>query len=157
MPRYLAIVVAAIALRAVVLLTGCGPSESRVTTQQLEDAIASAGRPIVVLLWADWSRASVELLPTAAELAVEYESSATFWTVCLERTVVEPKGFPLGARHFVLEGDPTIILSQYELQDVPAALLFEPGGKLHAALGSHDDAPLSPADLADAIESFPTN
>jgi hypothetical protein len=110
--------------------------------------------PVVVLLWADWSRPAVEILPTAAELAKEYESSVLFWTVSLQESELKPKGFPLSARHLTLKEDPTITLSRHGLQDIPAVLLYAPGGELKMALGSSDAAPLAPADVVDAIEEL---
>ena len=142
-------------LLAAALLAGCGGSlRTRVSSEQFDQALASTRVPVVVLLWADWSRPAVEILPSAAELAAEYESGVVFWTVALGEPELKPKGFPLSSRRFILEEDPTVALSRLGLQDVPAALLYEPGGKLRFALGSSDDAPLSPADLADAIESL---
>ena len=141
-------------LAAALTACGGGPIRSRISPEQFEEAIQSVQQPVAVLLWADWSRPAVEILPTAAELAQEYESSVLFWTVSLQESEVKPKGFPLGARHFTLEEDPTITLSRFGLQDVPAVLLYAPGGELRMTLGSSDAAPLAPADLADAIEEL---
>ena len=114
----------------------------------------------MVLLWAAWSRPATELLPTAAELAEEYEGAGVvFYTVSLGAPAEEEAEkvlgrFPAGTRHFTLEGDPMMALAGFGLTDVPAALLYAPGGELWTAMDSADGAELTPADLADAIEEM---
>ena len=141
----------ALAFLAILWAACAGPQGSRVSPDQLEDALRSARVPVVVYLWADWSRDAVELLPTAAELAAEYESSVVFWTVSLGESDLEPKGFPSSSRHFTLEEDPTVTLSRLGLQDIPAALLYAPNRALRLTLGPSD---LTPTALTDAIESL---
>jgi thiol-disulfide isomerase/thioredoxin len=142
-------------------LAGCGSgSIAAVSPDQLESAIRSTEAPLVVLLWGDWSRPAVEILPAAGELAAEYEGEGlAFYTVSLEQTPGKEArrvldGFPSSARHFTLEEDPAVTLTRFGLGDVPAALLYAPSGELRSSFGSSDDAPLTPADLADAIDAL---
>ncbi len=146
----------AVAAFAALMLTRCG-SETHATLSpdQLEAAIQATQTPLVVLLWGDWSRPAVELLPTAAELAWEYQGERLiFYTVSLGQPPhKDARGmlddFPSGTRHFTLEDDPAKILSRFGLADVPAALFYAPGAKLRMTLDSPEAA-----DLADAIESL---
>ncbi len=148
----------AAALAALAALVRCGPPmPSVVSPVELESRLSTLDRPTVVLLWADWSRASVELLPAAGELAREYEGAPlSVLTVCLGESPSEDLRrelgrFPSPSPHFALEGDPTVLLARYGVADIPAALVFSADGRLQNALGSTDAAPLSPADLADAM------
>ena len=131
-----------------------------VSHRQLEQMLAAIQTPAIVLLWADWSRSSVELLPTAGELAAEYEGRGlTFVTVCLgdapsegpQRLLAQ---FPVDVRQVILDEEPTFALARYGVQDVPAALGFGPGGEMLFALQTTEHSPLTPAELADAIESL---
>jgi hypothetical protein len=145
------------------IAAGCGggPFLSKVNPKQLEEGIRASHAPLVVLLWGDWSRASVELLPAAAELAAEYEGrGVVFYTVSLgdgppaKDVRLLLRQFPAGTRHFILEEDPGMTLARLGLSDVPAALLYEPGGALRMALDSDDAMRLAPDDLADGIEGL---
>jgi thioredoxin-like negative regulator of GroEL len=114
---------------------------------------------VVALFWADWSRPALELLPTAAELAAEYEGEGViFYTVSLGRPEHKDARrvlarFPMGSRHFILDEDPGLALMRFGLADVPAVLVYAPGGQLKESMGAGEETPLTPADLADAVES----
>jgi thiol-disulfide isomerase/thioredoxin len=141
---------------AALLWAGCvGGAPETLSGEQFDELIASLEAPTLVLFWADWSRPAVELLPTAAELAAEYEG-AGLQVVTVRLGAADPQdappGFPAGSRHVSLTEDPSFALARYGLTDVPAALVFARGGELLFALDSTDAAPLTPAELADAIE-----
>jgi len=144
------------------LLIGCGEDCGApvLTHSQLAERIASLEAPAVVLLWAEWSRPAVELLPAIGELADEYEGrGVVLLAVCLG----EPRGsgmkaalrrLPASVRQFSLAEEPPLTLSRYGLRDVPAALVYSPAGELLYTLESSEHALLTPADLADAIDSM---
>jgi thiol-disulfide isomerase/thioredoxin len=143
------------------LLTRCGAlsGPAEVGPDQLEAAVQSTQAPLAVLFWADWSQPAVELLPTAAELAAEYEGEGlVFYTVSLGRPKMKDAlgvlgRFPIRSRRFIVGEDPTAILTRFGLADIPSAIVCAPGGQVRERLGVYADAPLTPADLTDAIEA----
>ena len=149
-------------IAVLVLLSGCGEPETpaSLTHDELDQLISSLDAPAVVVLWAEWSRPSVELLPAFAELAEEYEGQdVALVAACLSEAPSREaqrilRRFPANVRQVTLEGEPPFTLARYGLGDVPAALVYGPGGELLFNLEGSDREPLTPADLADAIESL---
>ena len=149
-------------LTAALLIAGCAGNgeHAALTPAELNESIRRIGSPALVVLWADWSRPAVELLPTVGELASEFEGQGV---AILVVSLGEPAegdvggilaGLPETVRRLSLAGEPTSILARYEIQDVPAALGYGPDGRHAFTLQSEAHAPLTPADLADAIESL---
>lgn len=149
-------------MAASLLLIGCGEPQSppSLTHEQLDELVTSLESPAVVVLWAGWSRRSVELLPALGELAEEYEGrGVALITVCLGEPPTPDtqrilRRFPASVRQVTLDEEPPFTLARYGLRDAPAALVYSPAGDLLFTLEGSEQEPLTPTDLADAIESL---
>jgi len=110
------------------------------------------GDVAVVYVWAEWSRRSVELLPSIVELGREYEASGASMALLrldgLEETVIDA-----GAQYSLTEPVEGA-LARLKVSDLPAALIYDSDGELRYRLESSPENPLIPADIADATESL---
>lgn len=134
-------------------LWSCGgaPQEARGDTVALGRYLQKLnGSPVVIFVWAPWSRQAVELEPTMAELAAEFQPfGVEFVTVALDADE-GPADSPL--RLFYLEGSLPETMARFGVNEVPAILTLSPEGRLVHRLGSADGR-LDPGDIADAIEA----
>ena len=107
------------------------------------------GSPVIVFLWAPWSRSAVELEPTIAELAHEVEPFGAEVVVVAFDSTDAPGDSPL--RWFLFEG-PLEALERFGVRDVPALLTLSREGRLLHTL-EPDDGRLDAGDIADVFEA----
>lgn len=148
-------------------LSACsGPAVREVDFAGLDAILRERrGGVTAVCFWARWSRRSVALLPSLAELRAEFEPRGVeLLSVRLE----DPPGgegedlsgeraerfaYPLGS--LLLREDFAAVSRRYGFSDLPAVLIFDAAGRLrHAFDGVDPVSGARPEDVADAIESL---
>lgn len=140
---------------AFVASVGCGLNSRRSRgdiTALAERLDGLEGSPVIVFLWAPWSRSAVELEPTIAELAREYEPFGVEFLAVLLEADSAPKDFPVNC--FLLEGPPLEALERFGVRDVPSVIALGPDRTLLHRLEPADaSGRLDPGDLVDLIEA----
>lgn len=112
-----------------------------------------SGLITVVLVWAPWSRPSLEALPAVVELAREYEGAPVrFLAAGVDAGRSRPLEFsPMS--DFRLQLEPTEALARLGIQDPPAAFVYGSDGALLWRLTLEErDPEFTPANLADAVD-----
>ena len=110
------------------------------------------GGVVVVYVWAEWSRRSVELLPSIAEFGREYETTGT--GVALLRLDGRTDAVSGAVAQYSLTDDVERAMARLGVSELPAAVIYDSGGELRYRLESSPENPLTPADIADATESL---
>ena len=142
-----------IALTLALLACSSDPRVEQVYWREFEERrLALRSDVAVVYVWAEWSRRSVELLPSIVELGREYEAAgAVVVLVRLDGVAGPVTG--ADAQYSLTDGVERA-MSRLGLADLPAAAVYDSEGELRYRLESSPENPLTPADIADAIESL---
>ncbi len=128
-------------LLAAALASGCVSKEeiSAVDWSQVGRAVRSG--PGLIYFWALWSRPSIELLSSVAELAREHEA-LRFVAVCLDddpdaalpRAASITRTLTASLEHLVVRLDFERLEADYQLTEPPAAVVFAAAGEPLARL-----------------------
>jgi len=128
-------------LLAAAFASGCISKQeiSVVDWPQVGRAVGSG--PGLIYFWALWSRPSVELLPSVAELATEHEA-LRFVAVCLDddpdaalpRVASITRSLAASLEHLVAPLDFERLEAEYQLTEPPAAVIFSAAGEALARL-----------------------
>lgn len=136
-------------------LAGCGlgSQRSRGDINALAERLEGLeGSPVIVFLWAPWSRSAVELESTFVELSREYEPFGVEFLAVLLEADSGPANFPVPC--FFLEGPPLEALERFGVRDAPAVIaLGADRTLLHRLEPADASGRLDPGDLVDLIEA----
>lgn len=122
-------------LLAAAVASACAPPAEISVVDWPRVSQLAAHAPGVVYFWALWSRPSVELLSTVAELADQY-AELRCAAVCLDddpsaatgRALSVTRALPVSLTHFIAPLDFERLEADYQLTEPPAAVIIARSG-----------------------------